>query len=422
MRSMGARAGVVAVVLAVSATAAGCGQERETFQDALAEVVAQMSLETRSYVYEDVVRGGSTTTVAVQIEDDFRYHAVWSEDGTEVYEEVVSDDAIAVQTRDLDLVLDRIGAKVDIDPTAVDDALADALVGAEQEPDGVADGATDGATEADAETTDPAAGDGADGSSALRGSQALGAGQWVVDQIGAPPLSVRTTLEDLGVDPVVDAVGVLGLVEATVRETPNVGKWDDSAIEYRPDKDPFRAPEVDADGNEVEVRYDLLAEPFLNRAAVTDAQQSSAATEAMLRQMAVYTRDGIVTEIVVKIDTSAIFEEIERAYGLPDDGTDEERADRAIVKVNEVRSELGQDPIIARDIRVVFDRVGDDERVTLPSDATVASLSFLVNRGSLTGELPVEPPPSSSDEPPAPEVAEPADTETTTPPAPSPTP
>lgn len=331
--------GRLAMVIAVALAASSCASERVTMDDLVRSAVTATTLVPRTYTFVDEVRGGAVTTVEVEVEDDFRHRAIWDEDGTVVYEEVVRDDALAVLAHKPAVVVDRLG-RPELE-------LAD-----------------DGTT----------------------GAQELVTGEWIVDEVGAPTLTPVMTVDGLGLDPVVDAVGILQLVLTSVEQSPVVTRWDDSGLEYDPERDPFRAPESGADDEEV--RYDVAPAPPISRAQVTDATAAAAVSPAMLRQMAIYVRDGLVTEVRLRIDASGVFEQLEKAYGLDSSGTDRERSVRAFDAANEARQELGDDPIVARDVSVTFAEAAG-VTIVMPT-GKVASLAFLKNRGSKDGHLPRE--------------------------------
>lgn len=336
---------VALVILAPSLAACGDGnvQARDEVLDALA-ATEELS---RSFVHVEET-AAETVEVRGLIEDDFRFTALASVDGSPTIEQVVVDDALAVR-----VLGDELRAELAI------------LEGPDEETS--QEGVTVGA--------------------------ALAARRWVLDEVGAP--AVTTTADDfdnLGVDPVRDARTVLDYVERAVSTSFRVARFNPDSLDYKPSDDPFEAPE---EGSEV-IRYDVVPR-FLPRAADAGGGGGTATQPgvANLRKMAVFVEGGKVIRVVERIaaegDIGDRLEDYLRVITRGADEAqaaqldaaleslaDEERGPFLIEVLNVALTQLGEDPVRPRDMSVDFVDLGGGQRAELPPDAIEGSLDLLL--------------------------------------------
>ena len=353
-----------AVVAAVAAVLPGCGRE-DSAGDELRAAISATREEAAQFVYTDE-RPDESVRVAGVVEDDFRFKALVSLGDKPAYEEVVSDDALALRFLDPQ----RLTRLVD-GPRAAQ----------------------------------------ADRSTEIQGvdvGQVLQSGRWLVDPDGAPPVAAAfATAEDLGKDPVFDAVSVLDYVEQAVNQATSVDEWREDSLDptYRESEDTFAEPE---EGSGV-TRYDLRR-PRLPAAA--DLSGSSGGGSALpgtqhFRKMAIYVKDGRVIRVLERIevtgkaqeDLQGYFESLlkesqaskatinrakeqfEAAKGLPNGGALLLRGLSSIVEA------LGDDPIFVRNMTLELD-LGETAEVTVPTDNMIKGNldAFVVSRAAKTAE------------------------------------
>jgi hypothetical protein len=211
---------------------------------------------SRTYRFTDYTLDGSQKIEVIgRIQDDLKYAGVVSVDGHKVYEEIVSDDSVALR------ILDSERAKKVIDT---------------------------------ANRVDPISG------------RALAEGRWVVDHTVAPPLlAARVETEDedertadkaatetrgpaIGDDPFVDSAQTVNYAIRVVRGSPNVQRFNPEDIDYVEQDDPFRADaEIDLEEQGIR-RYDLQ-QPPLPRPAQRGQRQRLPSVDTF-RKMAVYVK------------------------------------------------------------------------------------------------------------------------------------
>lgn len=324
----------------------GCG-ERESRIDEVRAAIAATRREAGNFVYLDS-RAGTDVTVAGALEDDFRFKALVSYDGRPGYEEIVNDDALALRFHNAERL-----------PTLVDPQRLDSA---------------DLTTELEGVTP----------------LQALQSRRWVVDVDGAPPVtSLGFLAEDVGDDPVFDAITALDYVDQAMGEAFEVEKWSPDALNptYSSSEDFFPKPE---DGSGV-TRYDLNR-PFLPPAGAGGGTGDRALpTTKNFRKMAIYVEDGRVIRVLERIEVVGKFvstlEEylqvfvreaqlperfVERFELIRGARVDEaERGSLYLEFLNVILVGLGEDPILVRNMSLEVSQGEGVVSIELPTDDIV---------------------------------------------------
>ena len=228
-------------VIAVLAVSPGCAKQ-DAEKLTLKKVLTASAHQAGVYRYRDetpasIIGPGQAVAVRGLIEDDFRFKARISFNGTDVIDEVVNDDALAVRF---------------LDPALIPNFTE----------------ATGGTPEV---------------------RQALAAKYWVVDPKGAPVLG-GAAVEDrvLGVDPIVDSLSVIEYASLAIDQSAGVKRFNEESIEYRPAEDPFPKPAKDSGI----VRWDLVP-PGLPRGC---AGQQRAGWQRAAREDGGVPQDGHLRE------------------------------------------------------------------------------------------------------------------------------
>lgn len=347
------------VLLAAVVLLGGCSK-REDDSTAVRDLVDATSPNPYRFIYE-VEQGGEEFRVQGLIEDDLRYKLQLSIDGRPALEQVVVDDAVAVRFLAPGLV-ERF-----IDRTVED--------------------------EVDLETD-------IEGATVL---EALRAGRWVTDPVGAPSL-LLTAREATGGDqegevaddPLYDARTVLDYVR---RINQPFIRYDAESLEptYRSDEDPFLPPEDDSGVT----RYDTAVSDLPSADDAGGGSDAVFPSYANFRRMAVYEKNGTIFAVreVTEPTERQLKDFIEYASVLleetapPEVFADFQRTieqtpreklgDFLIEGVNAFRENSGQAPIRYRTMALEIQDIGDpDIEVTLPTEEPIeASLAILKNLG-----------------------------------------
>lgn len=347
---------IVVLATFLAGLLAGCGR-RETDRDELrAAIRATERLATR-FVYTDE-RPERRIGVQGLIEDDFRFKARVLFDDADAYDEVVSDDTLAVRV--------------------LDPAQAANLVDKEK-----------------------AGGAGVDTSTELAGVtavQALQSRRWVLDPSGAPPQTGGAQQDkDLGRDPVLDAISALDYVERAIGEAGDVEQYDpdDLTPTYVSSEDAFPKP---VEGSGI-TRYDLKRPKLPPPGQTSGARQVVPATKHF-RKMVVYVKDGRVIQVQERVEIVGRFveefvrysraalrqaevapqvrEQFERSLQLPR----EEFSRFALAGLNEGLQASGIDPVLVRNMALELRDLGQPVTVDLPgTDVVKGSLEVLVASG-----------------------------------------
>lgn len=376
------RVGVLVAVVLVALPACG---EREKRKEEVQEYIARTRREANEFIYIEerrlpdldvfaVLGGGDPSQVtpteppavrvAGVVEDDFRFKAKVTVDGVDAYEQIVSDDALAVRL---------------LEPAYLPDLLRDD------------DAAFDLSTELE----------GIDVLAALRSRR------WVVDPTAAPP-AAASLVRPLGEDPVYDALTALDYVDRAVTEAFNVNEWssDDLTPAYPSSEDVFPAPE---EGSGVR-RFDVVR-PFLPPPANLGgdvAGDTGVPATRNFRKMAIYVKDGRVIRVIERVEvigkfvddfTDHLKTQIEEAEA-PQEARDafdqiltsvppEELGDPLLFYLNVFLQLTGNAPVIVRTMSLELGDLGQDIRVALPdTDVVTGTLEALaISAAAVQGEV-----------------------------------
>jgi hypothetical protein len=306
---------IVALALVASACSPADEDQRE-----LERSISRSELQVRAF---DFVSHGTTDAYEVTgaFADDLRYKMSLSHEGRQVIQFVVSDDALAVRLPDPDF-----GKQL--------------------------------ANELGHPTVDAA----------------LKAGKWVVDPSGAPPLFRRDATPAAGAasDPFTSARGALRAIDAYITDARAVKEFSLEDIEYRPQYDPWRYPEIE--GAE-EIRYDLVR-PALpkSEAQVQTGGGAGAdiATVGHFRKTSVFVRDDRVHQVCSTVDIDG-HEDIVR---LREEGLDSNPFLAGLLKL--VKTGQTAVPIEPR-TSIITVRYPKDVVVTLPGDAVRGKLATFLS-------------------------------------------
>jgi hypothetical protein len=340
------RISVLMLVALVCVGVSGCGNERLREAEELRRIMRRTERESRGFVYTERA-GNSQLVVKGLIEDDFRYKATLSVNGSAVYDEVASDDALAAR------VLQPAGFTL----LRRQQAAAPAVPGGPTAP-------------------------------ATATPEALLSRRWILDKVGAPSLLPSTTEKHLlGDDPVFDALTAFRYVDQAMREAFQVKKFNEDDLQYKAKEDPFPKPEK---GSGVE-RFDILR-VFLPKPQQTAGLSGNQIVPAYrhFRKMSVYVKDGLVIQVLEQIDVASRLEEITDRYNvdIPANLSTERKVEIVVDSINAVRRGQGNDPIRVRTMSLEFVRVGERVKISLPPQALEQSLSVLKNRGKAVATTP----------------------------------
>lgn len=362
MRRLGLAMASMILVTGVGA----CG-DRDDLRDEVLGYVSQSARSSARYVYvderfDDPISDQRGRRIEVQglREDDFRFKARVLFDDAEGFDEVVSDDALAMRF----IEPNRLSAFVN------KEKLAEVDLETDREGVGVLD--------------------------------ALRSRRWVTDDSAAPSLTVgERKLEEIGVDPVLDALTGLQYVEAAIREAAGVNEYspDDLSPAYNNSEDTFPKP---ADGSSV-TRYDLIRPPLPPAVNRSGRDESSLPGTRHFRRMAIYVQDDRVIRVLEEIDlrgkklddfikynraalkANDVPEQVREQFEAgveqrPDDPQQEVAFGRAVLSgLNMTLNGLGVDPILIRSMSLEFRDLGGDVKVELPRDDVIrGDLDFLI--------------------------------------------
>jgi hypothetical protein len=359
------RAVATVALLALATTGlAGCGN-REEVRDELLAALRRTDALSYKYVYVDdrpsVAAPGAPAPrpdVQVQglVQDDVRFKARVTVAKAPAFDEVVSDDLLAMRF---------------LEPARLTPLINQAKVG-----------------EVDTKTDV----DGVDSVTALESRR------WVVDETAAPGVTVgRVDEATLGDDPVLDSITALTYVETAIREAQSVEKFSKDSVSpaYSASEDDFPKPE---DGSGV-TRYDLrrpkLPPPGQNQAA---GGQSGRPQTRHFRRMAVYVKGGRVIQVREAIDLKGKFlrdvlryartyarasgassAEIDKFIGGIEAAPDDQQGPLVLAGLSLALASSGDAPILQRRMTLDLRDLGGDIAVELPTqDVVHGGLGFLI--------------------------------------------
>ena len=298
--------------------------------------------------------------VTGQVEDSFRFRAQMDVDGKPTVEAIVDDDALAVRLIDTQMA-----------------------AGATSMPGGQVV------------------------------SDAILAGQWIVDPSGAPSRAKRQTQRTgSGLQ---DGFDVLTYTRFALDEASEVKHWLEEDLEpaYLAVEDHFPKPDIKAG----EDRYDLVRPPIPRPTQVAQAGVQELPKISMFRKMAIFVRGGRVVKIMedVDIDGHADFVDAKR-----------KKKTRMLGLLASIQRLKGADSIRERTMSVTFSDFGKQVEVRSPQDALKIPLRGLLAQGlgsfgapGAQGQSPAAPElgsegaaepaaPTSGEQPPAPPAEPPA--------------
>lgn len=312
------RAIIPFVVFALVAAACGAGSGGTRNRRVVASALDRVSDSSYSFDYRETLTDSETEIVVTGVvADDLRSRATLEIDGKKVLEQIVSDDAIAVR------VLDQKAAA----PYVADVARQEKKAG-----------------------------------------DALKAGQWVVDQQGAPELIAPRTSENsirVGSNPLLDATNYLfQYIEDSMNagdQRQGVQEFNPDGVGYNPLDDPWND---DAEANLVDQgvrRYDISQPPLPRR--TQRGSEGAIASTNHFRKMVFYLDGRDLVEVKEQIDIRDRLEFRRAAAG---------RAANYYTELME-QSLAGatREPIRQRQLEVSFERE-DDISVSLPADNFVS--------------------------------------------------
>jgi len=331
------RVGRAVVTGLVAVTVAGglgaCGKKDDQKKE-LIGLIDRTEVLPHRFAYLDQDLSGSEVGVTGLVEDDFRYKARLAIDGKPIWDEVVSDDAVADQFLDADGLLayskKATAAALETLPSGTVPTAAGstgATAGTPSAPSGAAAASGSGAAATPAAGL-PLLGADVDFASIVESApptaqpqlKALAEHRWVEDPIGAPSLAYSPSDSRMqGQDPMYDALTTLEYVRRAIQAAAFVKKYDKDTLEpvYRPEEDPFPKP----DKSSGIVRYDLK-EPPLPAPSTTGAGKGAGNAKAAtpgpehFRKMAVYAQNGRIIEVREVIDIQSKLKDLSRNFAI----------------------------------------------------------------------------------------------------------
>lgn len=357
----------VALMLAASMTA--CGNREEVRDEVLGALHRTQQLPYRfTYIddrTENVLPGGTPVLPDAEVqglvEDDFRFKARVSLNGSTAFDEVVRDDLLAVRFLDPG----RLGVLVNKQKVSEEN------------------------TKTELENVDSL--------------QVLESRRWVVDETAAPIVTVGRVREDaLGRDPVIDAITAFTYIEEAIRSAQAVQKYspDDVTPAYSATEDTFPKP---VDGSGV-TRYDLRRPKLPPPGGDQATGEAGRPGTRHFRRMAIYVKGGRVIQVREAVDVQGRFlkdviryaktfakasgatpKQIAEFAASVDAVPEKQRGSLVLEGLSIALSAAGDQPILRRSMTLELTDLGGDIAVDLPtSDVVAGGLGFLV--ASATGK------------------------------------
>lgn len=305
---------LASALLCLTLVAAGtaCGSRDQTDEEEVLKYLTASERLPHAFRYTDETPGGKAV-VTGEIEDDLKAHALVAFDGSEVFEEYISDDTIAVRVADLSKVPAAQGFEI---------------------------------------------------AGSKKVAETLQSGQWVSDPSGAPPVLAprdRSGVIQVGQNFVLDSIYAFQYFRRSISEGNFVREFNKDDPNYFPREDPFDKPSEDSGVK----RFDLIPPNLPARSS----RGSSASLPGIshFRKMSFYVQNGKVIKIVEQIDFES-HKDFKRA--LRGDGPRYPLQLLAAVRAGQAR-----EPIRPRTMFYEISRLGsEDVKIVLPAVALNAPL------------------------------------------------
>lgn len=295
--------------------APACGEPFRPRERTLGFVTTTERL-AKQYVYTEEA-AGKKVAVSGRIEDALRYQQTLRLEGSDVLEEIVSDDTIAVR------VMDAVKLP----------AFASGTVAAGEHPLVI---------------------------------ETLRSGGWVLNPSGAPPLEGSKVGEGgPGADPLLDAVSVLRYVRNAIQQAANVKQYreDDLDPAYRPAYDPFPKPDDKAGIR----RFDLIRTALPLPDQALGGGLAAFPKTSTFRKMAIYVKGEVIVRVLEDIDVDGHEDFVEaRQKGRK----------RVLSLLGAIKSGQAQERIRPRKMSVAFTFPGGKIAIRTPDDALTAGFNL----------------------------------------------
>jgi hypothetical protein len=352
-----ARRLVTGILVGVCALAVlpACGKRTDD-SDRLREAIAHTRRLAASFDYTDR-RLDRTYNVQGLVQDDFRFKSRVFIDDQPAFDQVVSDDVLAMRLLDPERIADLINPEAGA-PTQETEIKGVSVV------------------------------------------QALRSRRWVQDPSGAPVVSgLGQTEAKLGIDPALDAVTVLEYAQAALLQSLGARRWDPDSLSptYSRTEDPFEEPK------EGEVRYDLARPGLPSPSSAQSGAGGQIAVPATkhFRKMALYVKGNEVVRIEERIEVTGkglrdfanwfdLFlresknttarNELKKAT----ERTPEDKLGPMLLSLlSEGLKGFGEQPILIRSMSLRLEDLGSDVQINLPEEQLLqGDLSSLVTSGA----------------------------------------
>lgn len=321
-RPLGVRLAAGAALLALLGSACGAGQGEDLRR--VRSAIDRTDLQSREFTYTEVTDEQRVVVRGAE-EDDLRYQAVVSIDGTDVFEGIISEDALALRL---------------LDPDAAGEVVETAM-GTDEEV-----------------------------------GQALAEGRWVLDFTAAPPIVPERGSEGelaLGRNPFLDAFYIPTYLDEAVLDGAGMTRFNPEGLDYNPRDDPW---EDDAERNLQDQglqRFDLILPP-LPRRSERGTQQALPNVEHF-RKMAFYMKGRTLIEVREQVDMEDRQEFRRAAEGRA--------AEYYLELLQAARGGFTQEPVRERRMTYEVRSVGNADPVRLPDDAVTGTLESILGPSGL---------------------------------------
>ncbi len=302
----------VLVCLTLIVLGAACGSRDETAEEKVLKFLAASEGLPHAFSYTDDTPAGKAV-VTGEVEDDLRARALLTFNDTEVFEEYISDDTIAIRVADVSKVPSAQGLEV---------------------------------------------------AGSKKVAQTLQAGQWVSDPAGAPPVLAprdRSGVIQVGQNFILDSIYAFQYFRRSISEAAGVVEFNKDSPDYFPREDPFEHPNEDAGVK----RFDVIPPNLPARS--TRGSSGSLPGIAHFRKMSFYVLDGKVIKVAEEIDfeTHKDFKRAARGDGPR----------YPLQLLAAVRAGQAREPIRPRTMFFEISRLGDTKlAIVLPAAALTAPL------------------------------------------------